>query len=152
MSTAAPSTPLPFSLTPEDLANVEIHYGVYSSKVGAGVEEVLLRGGRVLLRRTSAHDAPPSVREGPLPPAALVPLLRVMAAQRFLDLPAESRASVPTVRRIIKLVAPRLSKQVAIDGEGDPRFERVVGALLATASQGRADVLDGTFFKLIGFI
>ncbi len=150
MSTTAPSIPLPFSLAAEDLPAVEIQYGVYSSKTGAGAEELHLKGGRIVLRRTSRHGAPPEILEGSLPPAALVPLLRVMADQRFQNLPEEPGASRPSVRRIVTLTTPRLSKRVAIDGEGDPQFERVVGALLAVASQGRPEVLGRTFFQLIG--
>ena len=149
MTTPEPPSPTPFSLPEGDLQGVEVSYGIYSSKTGAGVEEVTLLAARVVLLRTASREAPPETREGPLPPGALLRLLQVMEDQRFPTI-ADHASTRPTVRRILKLKTPGLSRQVVVDGDGDARFERVVGAVLLAASLGRPEVLGRKFFHLVG--
>jgi hypothetical protein len=149
MNTAEQPAPLPFSLDEGAVGSVEVTYGIYSSKTGAGIEEVQLRAARVVLRRTASNQAPVQSLEGALPAGALVRLLQVMEDQRFAGI-ADQPSTHPSVRRIVKLTSPKLSKQVLVDGEGDGRFERVVGALLLTASLARPEVLGRRFFHLVG--
>jgi hypothetical protein len=151
MSPNEPSLALPFSLAPDDLPHVEVMYGLYSSKSGAGVEEVFLHGaGRVVLRRTAAYNAPPEIREGALPVSTVVRLLEIMADQRFDGLDDAYPSDHPGLRRIVRLRSPKVSKQVAVDNEGNAQFERVVSALLFAASLAEPEVLQRRFFTLMG--
>jgi hypothetical protein len=143
--------PLPLDLTEEDLPKVQISYGLYSSKTGAGVEEVSLLGtGKVVLRRTDSYNAEPEVREGKLDLEVLLRLLELFEDQRFLGLEETSYSDHPGLRRIVTLTSPAVSKRVAVDNVGNAQFERVVSALLFAASLGEPQVLGRRFFKLMG--
>jgi len=151
MSPADRDLALPFSLLKDDLPEVSLMYGLYSSKVGAGIEEVHIHGtGRVVLQRTAAYNAPPELREGSLPVSTVVRLLELIEDQRFEALDDAYLAKEPGLRRIVRLQRPRGGKQVAVDGEGDARFERVVSALLFAASLAEPAVLQRRFFSLMG--
>jgi len=143
--------PLPLGLAEEDLPEVEITYGVYSSKTGAGMEELILRGdGKVVLRRTASRDAEPEIHEGTLDPEVLVRLLELFEDQRFFGLDEEQFADQPGLRRIVTVTTPKVSKQVAVDNEGGIQFERVVSAFLFAASLGEPRVPARRFFQVMG--
>lgn len=151
MSTIDRDLPLPFSLAPEALPEAEVMYGLYSSKSGAGVEELYLHGnGRVVLRRTAAYNAPAEVLESELPVPVFVRLLELMEDQRFVGLEDAYPSDHPGLRRIVRFTAPGAGKTVAVDNEGVARFERVVSGILFAASLAEPAVLQRRFFKLMG--
>jgi len=143
--------PLPLGLAEEDLPKVEVKYGVYSSKTGAGVEELFLRGeGKVVLKRTASREADPELQEGKLDVNVLVRLLEILEDQRFFGLDEEQFADHPGLRRIVKVSTPKEEKQVAVDNEGGAQFERSVSAILFAASLGEPRVLERRFFQTMG--
>ncbi len=143
--------PLPLDLTEEDLPKIEIKYGLYSSKSGAGVEEVFLLGtGKVVLRRTASYNSPPVIVEGAISVEVIVRLIELFEDQRFFGLDEEHFADHPGLRRIVSVTTPTLSKRVAIDDEGGVQFERCVSALLFAASFGEPRVLERRFFQVMG--
>jgi hypothetical protein len=151
MNAADNDLPLPFSLAAGDLPEVTLSYGLYSSKTGAGVEELELSGqGRVQLKRTASYDSPPETRSGALPVPIFVRLLELIEDQRFEGLDDAYPALRPDLRRIVRLKLPQHMKQVTVDGEGNARFERVVSALLFAASLAEPAVLQRRFFSLMG--
>ncbi|WNG37359.1 hypothetical protein F0U60_29450 [Archangium minus] len=143
------SAELPLSLQREDLKKLEISYGFYSSKMGAGVQEIHLFGdGRVRLKRTRSYEAEPEYREGSLEPQALLRLLELMDYQGLMGLEDEYPSEEdPTVRRILTLSSPRVSKRVIVNEPVVPEFERITGALLLTASLATPEALMNRFFK-----
>jgi len=143
--------PLPLDLTEEDLLKVEVMYGLYSSKTGAGVEEVYLFGsGKVVLKRTASYDAVPEIIETPLDVDVLLRLLELFEDQRFFGLEDTYYAEHPGLRRIVSVVAPTQSKKVAVDNVGNAQFERAVSALLFAASLVEPRVTGRRFFALMG--
>jgi hypothetical protein len=143
--------PLPFELTADDLPSVHLMYGIYSSKTGAGEEEVHLRGdGQVVLRRTASYTAPEQRLEGSLAVETFVRLLELLEDQRFAGLDDEYPSDRPGVRRVLELGSAGMSKRVAVDNDGPAAFERAVSALLFAASLARPEVLERRFFRTIG--
>jgi hypothetical protein len=138
-------------LAEEDLQEVEVKYGVYSSKTGAGVEELFLRGdGKVVLRRTESRTAEAQIEEGTLDLNVLIRLLELLEDQRFFGLDEEQFADHPGLRRIVTVSTPKAEKQVAVDNEGGAQFERSVSAILFAASLGEPRVLERRFFQTMG--
>jgi hypothetical protein len=143
--------PPPLGLTEEDLAKVEIMYGLYSSKTGAGVEEVYLLGaGKVVLRRTASYNSTPETHASPLAVDVLLRLIELFEDQRFFGLEAEYFSDHPGLRRIVSFSSPKVNKRVAVDNDGGIQFERVVSALLFAASLGEPRVQGRRFFQLMG--
>ncbi|MCA9685830.1 MAG: hypothetical protein KC457_26880, partial [Myxococcales bacterium] len=129
----------------------EVMYGLYSSKTGAGVEEIYLRGtGKVVLKRTASYDATPELIEKPLDVSVLLRLLELFEDQRFFGLEDTYYADRPGLRRIVSISAPTKSKKVAFDNVGNAQFERVVSALLFAASLSEPRVSGRRFFQLMG--
>lgn len=140
---------LPLSLKPEDLAKLELSYGFYASKTGAGVQEVHLSGdGRVRLKLTRAYNLEPEHREGKLEPEVLLRLLELMETQGLMALDDEYPSEGPPQgRRILTLTSPGVSKRVIVDEPDTPRaFERIAGALLLAAGLATPDALLHRFF------
>ncbi len=148
-TTKAQGEALPLSLTREDLSKLELSYGFYSAKTGAGVQEIHISGdGSVRLRRTRAYDAPPELREGKLEPEALLRLLQTVEHLGLMTLedeyPTDER---PIARRILKLTSPKVNKQILADEPmAPPEFERLSGALLLAAAQATPEALGHRFF------
>jgi hypothetical protein len=144
-------SPPPLGVTERDLPGVAVRYSLYSSKSGAGVEELYLRGdGRVTLRRTAAHDADPEIREGVLPPGVFLRLLEIADDQRFEALEDEYPSKEPGLRRVLGIRLPDREKQVIVDNVGNAQFERIVSAVLFAASLAEPMVLQRRFFHLMG--
>jgi hypothetical protein len=142
---------LPFSLTNETLMDLELMYGLYSSKTGAGVEELYVHGsGRVVLRRTAARDAPAEIVEGTMPVFVLPHLLYLMDDQRFLGMDDAEPPNAPGLRRILRMRWLGQSKMVAADDYGSVQFERIVSALELAASLAVPEVQGRRFFTLMG--
>ena len=145
----AQSEALPLSLTREELAKLELSFGFYSAKMGAGVQEIhILGNGSVRLKRTRSHDADPEVREGTLEPEALLRLLQTVEHLGLMTLedeyPTDER---PIARRILRLTSPKVNKQVLADEPmAPPEFERLAGALLLAAAQATPEALGNRFF------
>src|SRR5438105_79590 len=73
---------LPFGLTETDLPSVEIMYGFYSAKTGAGKQEITISGsGKVKLFLTKTRTDAPTVREEKIDLLIVVRLLDLMAEQ-----------------------------------------------------------------------
>lgn len=141
---------LPLSLKREDLAKLELSYGFYSAKTGAGEQEVFLHGdGRVRLKLTRAHDAEPEYRDGKLEPEVLLRLLELLESQGLMTLEDEypDEEGPPRGRRILTLTTPGTSKRVIVNEPDTPReFERMAGALLLAAGLATPDALLHRFF------
>lgn len=140
---------LPMSLTKEDLPKVEIFYGFYSTKTGAGIQEIRIHGtGQVVLTRTGLRNAPVETRQGSLPPETVVRLIELMDDQGFLALedayPAKGRRSP---RRIVSISAPTFSKKVVIDDPTSLELERVAGAISLAAGIAQPEALQHRFFS-----
>ena len=80
--------PLPFMLSQENLAKVQIAYASYSAKTGVGKSEISIFGvGRVkLLEETCLDDPNPKVLEGEIPLPILVRVLDAMEEEEFFAL------------------------------------------------------------------
>jgi hypothetical protein len=145
------SYPLPFSLTNETLADLELMYGLYSSKTGAGVEELYVHGsGRVVLRRTMTRDSPAEMVEGTMPARVLPNLLQLLDDQRFLGLDDAEPPREPGLRRLLRMRWLDQTKEVAIDDYGSVQFERIVSAIEFAASLAIPEVQGRRFFTLMG--
>ena len=139
---------LPFGLSAADLNNVEIMYGFYSAKTGAGKQELTVFGsGKVTLYLTNTRGAAPEIRAGQLHPNVVIGLLDFLADQGFLGFedhyPSEHD---PHVRRVLKLVLPSQTKTVMLDTPGFPAFEMVAGATKFAASLALPETLNRRFF------
>lgn len=141
---------LPLSLTREDLPKLELSYGFYSAKTGAGVQEVHLFGdGRVRLKRTGSYNAEPQYRDGKLAPQVLLRLLELMDAQGLMGLEDEyiSEEGPPLGRRILTLRSPKVNKRVIADLQVvPPELERLGGALMLAAGLATPEALGNRFF------
>ncbi|MEA2697474.1 MAG: hypothetical protein QOI66_1745 [Myxococcales bacterium] len=141
----------PFGITAAELPSVAVRYSLYSSKSGAGVEEIYLYGdGRVTLRRTAAFNAEPEERQGIMPAGIFERLLEIADDQRFEALDEETLAKEPGLRRVLAVRFPGREIQVIVDNIGNAQFERIVSAVIFAASLATPAVLQGRFFHLLG--
>lgn len=142
------SESLPFGLNKSGLAEVEILYGFYSSKTGAGKQEITISGnGRVKLFLTRSFSAAPETIEVSVPTDLVVRLLDLMAGEGFLNLndhyPAQHD---PHARRVIRLSLPDADKTVIVDEPNCPEFERVAGAISLLAGIASPEALGHRLF------
>ena len=145
MTPLAPS-PLPFSLAPEQLPDVEIRFRVSSTKMGSSADEILIRGnGEVELA------APPRTRHGTVPPLAVLRLLQLLSAEGLEGwddtYPAETR---DYVGKVIELsLKQEIIKRVAMCQTEFAEFSRAYGAIKLVASLAAPEVVLGGFFSRI---
>lgn len=145
---AAQGMDLPFGLRQEELATVEVMYGFYSAKSGAGKQEISIRGNsRVSLYMTRSRYDPPSIHEGKLDVAVVVRLLDLMEEKGFLGFQDHYAAEGdPHARRVLRLVLPHNTKTVMLDQPGFPAFEVVAGAVKLAAGLALPEALKHRFF------
>ena len=142
--------PLPFMLSQENLAKVQIAYASYSAKTGVGKSEISIFGvGRVkLLEETCLDDPNPKVLEGEIPLPILVRVLDAMEEEEFFALEdLYQHSGTPTGTRVIELSLPEKSKKVILM---QPAlclpFERIAGAIKLAAGLVLPDALQYRFF------
>jgi hypothetical protein len=139
---------LPFGLSRSDLNKVEIMYGFYSAKSGAGRQELTIFGtGKVRLLLTRSREAVPSIVEAQLDEKMIVGLLAFMANQGFMgfeDLYPSHDG--PHARRLLRLTLPTGGKTVALDEPGFAAFEMVAGAIKYAAGVALPEALGNRFF------
>jgi hypothetical protein len=140
--------PLPFNLTKSTLPEVELLYGFYSSKTGAGKQEITILGsGKVKLLLTRSFSSPPEIREGAVSTDLVVRLLDMIAGENFLTLNDHYPAhDAPHARRIIRLSLPDVTKTVIVDEPVCPEFERVAGAAKLLSGIALPEALGQRFF------
>ncbi len=145
-------SPLPFGLAPEQLPHVEIRFRVSSTKMGSGFDEILLRGnGEVELAAAVLRDDPPQIRQGSVPPLAVLRLLQLLAAEGLEGwdetYPAATR---DYVGKVIELsFKEELIKRVAMCQTEFPEFSRAYGAIKLVASLAAPEVVLGGLFNRI---
>ncbi len=137
---------LPYNLASMD--QVRFLYGVYSSKVGAGKEEIHISGdGEVKLLYTVSYNSPPVVRSGMAPVDLVIRLLELFESEGFTKLQSEYvDPSAPDTTRIIGLTLTRGQSTVSVVGSVVPQFERLAGAIKMVAAIVHPEVSRGTFF------
>jgi hypothetical protein len=141
----------PFGVTAAELPAVAVRYSLFSSKSGAGVEEVYLYGdGSVTLRRTASYDAEPEVLRGAMPAVIFLRMLEIADDQRFEALDDEYPSKEPGLRRVLGMRLPGREKQVIVDNVGNAQFERIVSAVVFAASLAHPSVSQRRFFQLLG--
>lgn len=139
---------LPFGLSRADLNKVEIMYGFYSAKSGAGRQELTIFGsGKVQLLLTRNSEAVPLIVEGHLNETMIVVLLAFMADQGFMGFDALYPShDGPHARRVLRLTLPSETKTVALDEPGFAAFEMVAGAIKYAAGVALPEALGQRFF------
>ena len=139
---------LSFGLKATDLNNVEIMYGFYSAKTGAGKQELTIYGsGKVRLYLTRMREAAPEIREGQLHLDVVIGLLDFLADQGVLGFEDHYFSEHdPHVRRVLRLVLPSQTKTIMLDTPGFPAFEMVAGATKFAASLALPEILNQQFF------
>src|SRR6187399_1049552 len=74
--------PFPFGFTKDTFADLEISFLVASTKVVAGFDEIVIRGGgEVELRAAFKRDDPPQVRNGTVDRLIVARLLQLLVAE-----------------------------------------------------------------------
>jgi len=138
--------PLPFDLS--SLEHARLSYGVYSSKVGAGKEEIHISGnGDVKLLYTISYNSQPVIRTGTAPKDSIIRLLELFESEGFTKLNKEFvDPANPESTRIIGLLLEDRQFTVSVVGVSVPQFERLVGAIKMVASLAHPDVSRGAFF------
>ena len=140
--------PLPFGLTDADIPKIEILYGFYSMKTGAGKQEITVTGtGKVTLLLTKTAGDTPQTRTGQLDPKVVIALLDFMADRGFKNFDDHyPPKGDPHAREVIKLVTPKWTKTVALDQPGFPAFEMLAGAVKFAAGIAVPEALNNRFF------
>lgn len=140
---------LPFNLSREDLASVDILYAYYSAKTGAGKQEIMIAGnGLVKLFLThSMYDEEPKTKEGKLDPENFILLLNIIEGENFFGLedfypPADD----PHSRRVIRLSLPEKTKTVVLEGGCVPEFERIASAVKFAIGTALPEAINYRFF------
>ena len=143
---------MPFELRPDaDLSKAEIFYTFISPKAGAGRQEVTIGGdGKVtLFHSRSSDDKQPTIREGRLDPAVVLRLLDFIDGRSFLRLedhyPPEEEGC-QAARRVVRVRAPGVLKEVTVQREGVDAFEQVVAGVLFSASLALPEAINGRLF------
>lgn len=140
---------IPFGISEEEIAAIEISLLFNSQKPDAGDQEVLLFGsGKVRLRATPIIDGKTKTKEGTIEKKTIIALLALMDEERFLGLQDRYPfKSEPHGIRVLTLKLPRQTKQVIFE-EGDcPQFERIAGAVKLAAGIALPEALGMRFFS-----
>lgn len=143
-------TILPLGIAAETPMNkIELVLGFYSSKSGAGVQEIALRadGTVTLFYSRSYADTHPKVLKAKCPRNQVLRLLEFLEEMGFLDFPGEigSGNAAPS-RRIIKLTMPGREKIVAVDEPGNYAVEQCIGAIKLCAAMCIPEAIHHRFF------
>lgn len=152
----APNSPPPVPFGLHDaaaLAQVEVSYAFYSSRTGAGRQELTISGAGVVTLFFSRNykDPQPQVRTGATPPGLVLRLLDVMQCRGFLDLDEVQAAPEHAhARRTVRLRLPGAEKTVHLDHPGVYAVEQIVGAIVLTAAYALPEVLGHRFFLNLG--
>ena len=140
---------LPFNLSKDDLASVDILYAYYSAKTGAGKQELIITGNGIvkLFLTRSMYDEAPKTKEGKLALETIILLLDIMEGENFFGLedfypPADD----PHARRVLKLSLPDRTKTVILEGSCVAEFERIASAVKFAVGTALPDAINNRFF------
>jgi len=143
-------THLPLGITKEmPLNKVELHYGFYSSKTGAGRQEVsFFADGTVkLFFSRSYDDSNPKVLEVKCSSDQILRLFDFLEGMGFLGLPDEFSSNNPSyARRLLKFSMPGREKVVAVDEPGNYVIEQCIGAIKFCAGLCTPEAINQRFF------
>jgi hypothetical protein len=143
------SEQIAFGLTVQDVSKVQILYGFYSAKTGAGKQEILISGdGTVRLYLTkSMYDTRPESRQGKVSTDVILRLLNVIEGENFFGLEDHYPPTHdPHARRVLRMTLPNREKTVMVDEPRCPEFERVAGAVKLAAGIALPEALNQRFF------
>jgi hypothetical protein len=147
----ATKQPIPFQLDAAGLGQAKVFLAHYSSKTGAGKEQIEILGdGTVHLITSKNYEAPEQVTLGKIAPNRFATLLAMMEAEKFLGLEEEYGSHGHSGRKHIRLTLPSEEKSVYVDqGESCPAFDRIWGAIKTAAGLGTPLALKHRlFFRL----
>jgi hypothetical protein len=140
----------PLGITEETpLDKVELVYGFYSSKTGAGRQEIsFVADGTVkLFFSRSYKDSNPKVIEAKCGTEQIIRLFDLLEGLGFFGLPEEfSSGDHPTARRLIKFTMPGRQKVLAVDEPGNYAIEQCIGAIKLCAGLCIPDAINQRFF------
>jgi hypothetical protein len=140
----------PLGITAEmPLDKIELVYGFYSSKTGAGSQEITLRAdGTVKLFYSRSYDDPqPKVVEAKCGSEQILRLFDLLEGLGFYGLPDEFSSNERSyARRLLKFTMPGREKTVAVDEPGNYAIEQCIGAVKMCAGLCIPEAINQRFF------
>jgi len=133
-----------------NLKDVIITYGIYSSDVGGGRQEIHIRGDLIVkLYYTKHYQSEPKIAEAPIREDVLLRLLEMFEQEKFDMMEQEIVEIQMAELRILKLT--RLGNVYTVERRGavDADFERLVGAVKLAAAIAHPAVTQGSFFPSV---
>ena len=141
---------LPLGITEEmHLNEVQLVYGFYSAKTGAGRQELsFLADGTVKLFHSRSYNDPnPKTIEVKCSSDNILRLFDLLEGLGFFGLPDEYRSNdQPHARRLLKLSMPGREKVVAVDEPGNYAIEQCIGAIKLCAGLCIPEAINQRFF------
>ena len=141
---------LPLGITDDTPLNkVALVLGFYSSKTGAGSQEIsLCADGTVkLFHSRSYKDPKPKIIEVKCGSEQILRLFDFLEGMGFYGLPDEySSNDQPHARRLLKFTMPGREKTVAVDEPGNYAIEQCIGAIMLCAGLCIPEALNQRFF------
>ena len=129
------------------LEGIVITYEILSTKVGAGKQEIHIRGDLTAkLYYTKNCEAAPKTAEASIPKEALLRLLEMFESENFELMEKEIEESPMAGLRRLKLTRSGKVYTVGRRGAIDAKFERLVGAVKLVAGLAHPSVTQQTFF------
>ena len=148
--TMTTDSPLPLGITAEmALNNVELVYGFYSSKTGAGSQEISFRAdGTVKLFYSRSYDDPhPKIMEAKCGSDQILRLFDLLEGMGFYSLPDEFSSNDKShARRLLKFSMPGREKVVAVDEPGNYAIEQCIGAIKLCTGLCIPEAINQRFF------
>jgi hypothetical protein len=140
----------PLGITAEmPLNKIELVYGFYSSKTGAGSQEITLRadGTVKLFYSRSYDDAQPKIMEAKCGGDQVLRLFDLLEGLGFYGLPDEFSSNERShARRLLKFSMPGREKIVAVDEPGNYAIEQCIGAIKMCAGLCIPEAINQRFF------
>ena len=131
------------------LNDIELTLGFYSSKTGAGSQEISVRadGTIKLFYSRSYDDSNPKVIEGRCAGEQVLRLFDFLEGMGFFGLPDEFSSNAPThARRLLKFSMPGRQKVVAVDEPGNYAIEQCIGAIKLCIGLCIPEAINQRFF------
>jgi hypothetical protein len=148
--TMATESTLPMGITDEmPLQKIQLVYGFYSAKTGAGRQEltILADGTITLFYSRSYNDQNPKLLEAKCDKDQVLRLLDFLEGMGFFGLPDEfSSNDHPHARRLLKFSMPGREKVVAVDEPGNYAIEQCIGAIKLCAGICIPEAINQRFF------
>jgi hypothetical protein len=141
---------LPLGITKDmPLEKVELTYGFYSSKTGAGRQELtFIADGTVrLFYSCTYNDSNPKVIEVKCSCEKVISLFDFLEGMGFYGLPDEFSSNDPSyARRLMKFSMPGREKIVVVDEPGNYAIEQCIGAIKFCAGLCAPEAINQRFF------